>query len=218
MQPCLQERTQRSRHVWWRCLGGSSRRHCGDQAAVALPWSPESCRAQVRGRLEPQVAGSAAAATARVWPCCRACSRAILFSQRSIIRLAFTISMTCQVDVHMYMCICRAAPSRRSLRTVCVLYACNVHAVCMQFSCSVHAVYMQHHLVLGRTVLPESAELLDRRAPAFHDRVAKRRTDSERCRPGCIGLQPRHIGLLSKGMGSKDSARRLEPSHAHQVR
>ena len=48
---------------------------------------------------------------------------------------------------------------------------------------------MQPDLVFGRTVLPQSAELLDRRAPALHDRLAKRRTDSERRWPEYTGFQ-----------------------------
>ena len=48
---------------------------------------------------------------------------------------------------------------------------------------------MQPDLVFGRTVFPQSAELLDWRAPALHDRVAKRRTDSERRWPEYTGFQ-----------------------------
>jgi hypothetical protein len=77
---------------------------------------------------------------------------------------------------------------------------------------------MQPDLVFGRTVPSQSAELLDRRAPAFYDRLAKRRTDSERRRPedtglqGCIGLPWIHNGTAA---AARD---RLEPSRARQVR
>ena len=52
----------------------------------------------------------------------------------------------------------------------------------------VHCACASFCLVFRRTVLPQSAELLDRRAPAFDGRFAKRRTDSEARRPGKITL------------------------------
>ena len=55
----------------WR-LGEATRRHCGAQAAEALPWSPEGSRVQMRGRLGPQVGRSDAARTTRLAvPACR---------------------------------------------------------------------------------------------------------------------------------------------------
>ena len=65
--------------------------------------------------------------------------------------------------------------------------ACSL--VCMvQLVCKVHHADLVCCLVFRRTVLPQSAELLDRRAPAFDGRLAERRTDSEALRPGKIAL------------------------------
>eukprot|EP00964_Phaeocystis_antarctica_P055495 scaffold32648_cov63-Phaeocystis_antarctica.AAC.2 len=45
-------RGQRHRRSWWH-LREALGLHCKAQAARALLWRPESCRAQARGRLEP---------------------------------------------------------------------------------------------------------------------------------------------------------------------
>ena len=129
MQLRLQGQTQRSRRLW-------RRPHNGPRAALPSPSSPSSAREPTG----PAVCRRGGASRRR-WPalpqpggrpgaCCRACSRAILFRRRSIIRLAFTSSITCQgmgsvppwILLRACRHMCRAEPPRRP-------HAC---ASCMQ--------------------------------------------------------------------------------------